>query len=69
MKKDIKINYKPYDWQRIVHDTLKTYNITFFHIIKSKRQCGKSIMLEMILLKTALEKKNTESFAVFPTQD
>ena len=69
MKKDIKINYKPYDWQRIVHDTLKTYNITFFHVIKSKRQCGKSIMLEMILLKTALEKKNTESFAVFPTQD
>ncbi len=64
---NININYQPYLWQREVHNNLNNYAKGYYHVIKSKRQCGKSIMLEMILLKVALEIKNSESFSVSPT--
>lgn len=64
---NININYRPYSWQRDVHNSLDTKGKGYFHVIKSKRQCGKSIMLEIILLKTALEKNNSESYSVSPT--
>lgn len=63
----IEINYKPYEWQKDVHNNLSQFKNGYVHVIKSKRQCGKSIMLEMILLKTALEKNNSISFSVSPT--
>lgn len=58
---------KLFKWQSDVIDTLfSNWNDTI-HTIKSKRQVGKSIMLENILLKTAIEKKSTDSFVVSPT--
>lgn len=64
---NININYHPYSWQKDVHTSLAIKSKGFFHVIKSKRQCGKSIMLEIILLKVALEKNNSDSFSVSPT--
>lgn len=66
-KVSININYHPYQWQKDVHDNLNQFKKGYIHLIKSKRQCGKSIMLEMILLKTALEINNSESFSLSPT--
>jgi hypothetical protein len=66
-KVEIKSSYHPYEWQRVVHLGLKEHWKGYFHIVKSKRQCGKSIMLEMILLKTAVENKGTTSICLSPT--
>lgn len=58
---------KLFPWQMDVITTLfANWNDTI-HTIKSKRQVGKSVMLENILLKTAIEKKNTDSFVLSPT--
>lgn len=58
---------KLFPWQADVIRTLfANWNDTI-HVIKSKRQVGKSVMLENILLKTAIEKKNTDSFVLSPT--
>ena len=64
---EIKSSYRPYDWQRVVHQGLQEHWRGYFHIVKSKRQCGKSIMLEMILLKTAIERNSTTSICLSPT--
>lgn len=37
------------------------------HVVRSKRQCGKSILAEVLILKTALEKNNSASMFVSPT--
>ena len=58
---------KLFKWQSDVMTTLFSHWTGTIHTIKSKRQVGKSILLENILLKTAIEKKNTDSFLVSPT--
>lgn len=58
---------KLFKWQSDVMVTLFSHWTNTIHTIKSKRQVGKSVMLENILLKTAIEKKNTDSFVVSPT--
>jgi len=37
------------------------------HVVKSKRQTGKSILMELILLKFALEHKNGTCYYVLPS--
>lgn len=64
---NVNINYHPYSWQRDVHNSIDEKGKGYFHVIKSKRQCGKSIMLEIILLKVALERNRSESYSVSPT--
>lgn len=58
---------KLFRWQRDVMTSLFTHWTGTIHTIKSKRQVGKSVLLENILLKTAIEKKNSISFVVSPT--
>lgn len=38
-----------------------------FHVVKSKRQCGKSVMLENILIRVACERPSTTSIYLSPT--
>lgn len=69
--KDIKINsnLKLFDWQLQVIRNLKTHWKGYFHVIKAKRQCGKSILLLSILLKTAIENNGTNSFLLSTTME
>jgi len=59
--------YKPYKYQRDIHDSLALNWFATIHVIKAKRQIGKSILLENILLKCAVERPRTFSMAVSPT--
>lgn len=63
----IKSNFKPFPWQsEVIKGVFKNWKSSI-HIVKSKRQCGKSIMLENIVLKTAIDKPNSISFIMSPT--
>ena len=62
------VGFRPYEWQRAVINTVccdsskgKTV------VVKSRRQCGKSIMLENILLWFALNRAGSVSAAISPT--
>ena len=62
------VGFRPYEWQRAVINTVccdsskgKTV------VVKSRRQCGKSIMLENILLWFALNRAGSISAAISPT--
>lgn len=56
-----------FPWQKDVALSIFDHWKGTIHTVKSKRQVGKSIMLEQILLKTATEKRCSESFVVSPT--
>lgn len=63
----LKSNFRPFPWQSAVIKGVFENWKGSIHIVKSKRQCGKSIMLENIVLKTAVEKPNSISFILSPT--
>lgn len=63
----INSNLKLFDWQYEVIRGIQENGKGSIHIVKSKRQCGKSVMLESILLKTAIEKNKTVSILLSPT--
>lgn len=60
-------NLKLFPWQLQVTNELKTHWRGYTHVVKSKRQCGKSIMLESILLQTAINKSKSCSICLSPT--
>ena len=60
-------NLHLYPWQKQVVDTLQTHKKGYIHVVKSKRQCGKSIMLESILIQTAINKAGSTSICLSPT--
>lgn len=62
------VGFKPFPWQRAVIADLCTpasKGKTF--VVKSRRQCGKSVMIENILLWFALNIQGSTSAAVSPT--
>lgn len=54
-------------WQKDVAESIIEHFRGTIHTVKSKRQVGKSVMLENILLKVAIENRSTDSFVVSPT--
>ncbi len=60
-------NLKLFPWQLQVTNELKNHWRGYTHVVKSKRQCGKSIMLETILLQTAINRSKTCSICLSPT--
>lgn len=54
-------------WQKDVATSIFDHYKGTIHTVKSKRQVGKSVMLENILLKVAIENKSTDSYVVSPT--
>ena len=66
MTQEIKINIDLFEWQR---DCLKQIedHPRQTHVIKSKRQTGKSILCELIILKWALGHNGTKSHYVLPS--
>lgn len=63
----VKSNLKLYDWQKEVIRELKNNWKGYIHVVKSKRQCGKSIMLETILIQTAINNARSTSICLSPT--
>lgn len=63
----VKSNLKLYPWQTQVLNELKNSWKGYIHVIKSKRQCGKSILLQTILLQTAINNSKTVSILLSPT--
>jgi hypothetical protein len=63
----IKSNIQLFDWQRNVLDSLKEYNTGYIHVVKSKRQVGKSTLIEVLLLKAAIENNRSVSIFLSPT--
>lgn len=63
----IKSNLKLYPWQLQVINNLKESWKGYTHVIKSKRQVGKSILLQSLLLQTAINKAKTTSIFLSPT--
>lgn len=66
---DIKINsnLQLYQWQSDVINMLKSHWKGYTHVIKSKRQCGKSILMQSILVSTAINNPRTVSIYLAPT--
>ena len=60
-------NLRLYPWQLQVTNELKTHWKGYTHVVKSKRQVGKSVMLELILLQTAINRAKTCSICLSPT--
>lgn len=63
----IKSNLKLYPWQRQVLFSIQEHGKGYIHIVKSKRQCGKSILLQTLLLHTAINKPKSVSILLSPT--
>ena len=63
----VKSNLKLYPWQTQVLHELKDSWRGYIHVIKSKRQVGKSILLQTILLQTAINKSKSTSILLSPT--
>lgn len=64
---EIRTNVKLFDWQRDTINGVLSHPKGSIHVVKAKRQCGKSITVEMILLHYAINKRNTVSFCISPT--
>lgn len=68
-EKKVKVtsNLKLYPWQTQVIRELNNHWKGSIHVVKSKRQCGKSTMLETILVQTAINKTRSVSICLSPT--
>ena len=67
--KEVKINsnLKLYNWQRDVINGVINTGKGYIHVVKAKRQVGKSVLIETLLLKTAIENNRTVSYALTTT--
>lgn len=67
--KSIKVNtnLKLFPWQVQVKRELESHRKGYTHVIKAKRQVGKSTMLELVLLQTAINHAKTTSICLSPT--
>lgn len=59
--------YKPYPWQMDVHNLLEQHPYKTIVSILSRRQCGKSMMAQNILLERAINKPDSIGIYVAPT--
>lgn len=67
MKRTIRNNVKWYEWQSDVIRGVITQGKGKIHVVKSSRQCGKSVMCESIILKYAVDIKGSFSMYLSPT--
>ena len=56
-----------YKWQYDVVNNFKTHRKGYWHVVKSRRQVGKSIMIENLLIMNALELAHTTNYMVSPS--
>lgn len=63
------IGYKPFPWQKAVHDGLSKYGLNsgHIHVVKAKRQIGKSFIIINELLRFSINHEITTSCCLSPT--
>lgn len=66
INKKIKLGYTLFPWQKDIISGILKYSHDI-HVVKSKRQTGKSITIETILMYYAINKVNSCSIALSPT--
>ena len=66
MSKDV-IGYKPFPYQKAVHDLIDNHPSGCFFVVKAKRQVGKSLLIENELLKHSINYPDQESICISPT--
>lgn len=64
---EIKSNVKLTKWQRETINGILKHPTSSISVVKAKRQVGKSIMIEMLLLYYAINKKRSVSICISPT--
>lgn len=64
---EVRTDFKAQPWQRDLINGIFNNFKGYTHVVKSPRQCGKSTVLEMILLKVALENNKSVSMCISPT--
>lgn len=62
----VRNNVKWFEWQKTTIKGVIQYP-NDIHVVKAKRQCGKSVMAESIILKFTIEKPNAFSLYISPT--
>lgn len=65
----VSANIKLYPWQLNVVSNLEQHWKGYTHVIKSRRQIGKSTLLQLLLIRTAAERNKTVSISLSPTLD
>ena len=63
----ITCNVKLKKWQKDAIGNITNSTPSAIHVIKAKRQIGKSILVEIVLLHYAINKKGTVSICISPT--
>ena len=66
LKKQIRLGYNLFTWQQDIIRGIFKYSHDI-HVIKSKRQTGKSITIETILMFFAINKSGSCNIAISPT--
>ena len=63
------VGYKPFPWQAAVHNGLTKYGLNsgHIHVVKAKRQIGKSFIIINELLRFSIDYKCTTSCCLSPT--
>lgn len=64
--KKIRLNYNLFEWQRDIIKGILEFPHDI-HVVKSKRQTGKSVTVETVLMFFAINKMNSCSIAISPT--
>ena len=65
----VSANIKLFQWQLEVVSNLEQHWKGYTHVIKSRRQIGKSTLLQLLLIRTAAERNKTVSISLSPTLD
>lgn len=68
-KVKVNANIKLFQWQLEVVSNLEQNWKGYTHVIKSRRQIGKSTLLQLLLIRTAAERNKTVSISLSPTLD
>lgn len=66
-KVKVSANLKLFQWQLDVVSNLEQHWKGYTHVIKSRRQIGKSTLLQLLLIRTAIEQNKTVSICLSPT--
>lgn len=62
----IKSSLRLFPWQQQVMFNLREHWKGYIHVIKAKRQCGKSVLLYQILIQAAIERTGSVSICLSP---
>lgn len=63
----VNANLRLFPWQLEVVSNLEQNWKGYIHVVKSRRQIGKSTLLQLLLIRTAIERNKTVSMSLSPT--